>query len=37
MFFFQVYYNNKDQIWQIKKLKDDEIEEKKSNFINYFE
>jgi hypothetical protein len=26
---------NKDQIWQIKKLKDDKIEIK-INFINYF-
>jgi len=26
---------NKDQIWQMKKLKKDEIE-KKINFINYF-
>ena len=35
MFYFsQVYYNNEEQILQIKKLNENEIE-KKNNFINY--
>jgi hypothetical protein len=35
MFYFsQVYYNNEEQILQIKKLNENEIEKKK-NFINY--
>jgi hypothetical protein len=35
MFYFsQVYYNNEEQILQIKKLNENEIE-KKYNFINY--
>jgi len=33
-YFFQVYYNNEEQILQIKKLNENEIE-KKYNFINY--
>ena len=37
MFYFsQVYYNNEEQILQIKKLNENEIE-KKYNFINYLE
>jgi len=34
LIFFQVYENNDEQILQIKKLNENEIE-KKSNFINY--
>jgi hypothetical protein len=33
-YFFQVYENNEEQILQIKKLNENEIE-KKYNFINY--
>ena len=33
-YFFQVYKNNEEQILQIKKLNENEIE-KKYNFINY--
>ena len=33
-YIFQVYYNNEEQVLQIKKLNENEIE-KKYNFINY--
>jgi hypothetical protein len=36
MFYFsQVYENNEEQILQIKKMNENEIEKKKYNFINY--
>ena len=34
-YFSQVYYKNDEQILQIKKLNENEIEKKKYNFIYY--